>query len=169
MPSLRTAGAVGATVVALGILTSGCSGAAGPVEVPTRNDITHSLAAPTPADAEHWADGVIPDNAVGGTDYVAREAGVLTPGSEPVIVLAGDSGSSTVTIACTTPSASELAYAVVDGGVQVDAGAVACAALGDRAQTHAIAAVPAGATVTLGSAASGLYVYAVSPETSDTR
>lgn len=165
MPKLRIAAAGGAVVLAVGIFTSGCAGDAGPVEVPTQHDVTGPLAAPTPADAAQWADAVIPDNAPGGTDYLAREAGVLEPGAEPIIVLDGAEGTSTVTIACTTRAASALDYAVVSGGAEVDAGTVDCAPVGDPAVTHAVSSVPAGATVTLAAEASGLFVYAVSPET----
>ena len=164
-PKFRSAAAGCATALAIGVLASGCTGRTGPVEVPTQNDVTQTLAEPTPDDAVQWADGVIPDNAVGGTRYVTREAGVLEPGAEPVVVLAGDAGSSSVTLACATRPESALSYAVVVSGAAVDEGTTECPRPGDPAQPHTIAGVPAGASVMLSAERSGLFVYAVTPET----
>lgn len=195
MPKLRTVAAAAAALLALGLSTTACSGRTDPVEIPTTPTDRPEHVEPTPADADAWADGILPDNAVGGSPYTAREAGVLQPGAEPVITLAdaagpgpdtgsggpagsggsGGSGGSagpsgeaplvTVTIACVTGAASTLGYTVSSPDGVLGEGEVACPAVGGRAQPHSIPGLPREAVVELDADAVGLYVWAVQPAT----
>lgn len=169
MPKLTPAAAACVAVLAFGMLTSGCAQRSAPVEIPTRSDDPRTLPRPTADDAAMWADGVIPENALGGATWTQREAGVLDPGREPVISVAADEAPAVVTIACVSGDGGTLSYTVTVAGSDTDTGEIPCAAVDEPARAHAIPAVPADATVELSAGATGLYVYAVSPDTDPAR
>lgn len=169
MPKLRIVAVGAAALLALGLSTTACSGPTGPLEIPTTPGDQPERVDPTPADADAWADGILPENSVGGSPYTAREAGVLQPGAEPLISLAETVGAdallATVTIACVTAEASVLDYTVTSADGVLGAGEVACPAAGERAEPHRIPDLPREATVELAADAVGLYVWAAQPAT----
>lgn len=169
MPKLIPAAAACVAVLAFGMLTSGCAQRTAPVEIPTRSDDPRTLPRPTADDAAVWADGVIPENALGGAAWTQREAGVLDPGREPVISVGPDEAPAVVTIACVSGGGGTLSYTVTAAGADTDGGEIPCAAVDETARTHTIPAVPADATVELSASATGLFVYAVSPDTDGAR
>jgi hypothetical protein len=164
MPKLTSAAAAGAAVLVVGMLASGCAQETAPVEIPTRSDDPRTLPQPTADDARQWADTVIPENALGGASWTQREAGVLEPGSEAIISVTAGEAPAVVTIACVTGSGSELAYTVTADGAAVESGKVPCAAVDGNAEPHGIRDVPAAAPVELSASATGLFVYAVTPD-----
>ncbi|QLD11572.1 hypothetical protein [Microbacterium oleivorans] len=169
MPKPTPAAAACIAVLALGLLTSGCSQRTAPVEIPTRSDDPQSLPRPTAEDAAAWADGVIPENALGGASWTQRASGVLDPGREPLIFVAADEAPALVSIACVTGADSTLSYTVTVAGDDIDRGDIPCAAVDEIASAHTLHDVPAEATVELDAGASGLFVYAVSPDADPAR
>ncbi|RKE64316.1 hypothetical protein DEU36_1539 [Microbacterium sp. AG238] len=163
MPKL-TSVAAGIAVLAVGVLASGCAQRTQPVEIPAPSDDTRTLPRPTADDAQRWADAVIPENALGGASWTQRETGVLEPGGEPIISVSAGEAPAVVTIACVTGSGSRLSYAVSAGGETLESGEVTCAAVDENAEAHPIRDVPADATVELTASATGLFVYAVTPD-----
>ncbi|MFS0713807.1 hypothetical protein ABC195_07975 [Microbacterium sp. 2P01SA-2] len=164
MPKPTSFAAAGIAVLAVGMLASGCAERTPPVEIPTPSDDARTLPRPTADDAQRWADTVIPENALGGASWTQREAGVLQPGGEPIISVAAGEAPALVSIACVTGSGSRMTYTVTAGGEAVDSGDVACAAVDENAEVHSIHDVPADATVELSASATGLFVYAVTPD-----
>ncbi|MEH3089841.1 MAG: hypothetical protein PGN24_09685 [Microbacterium arborescens] len=148
-------------LLTLGLVTTGCAERSGPIEIPTRSDDPGSLPRPTMADAVAWADGVIPDNAVGGTGWTQRQAGVLEPGREPLITVTSDEAPALVSIACISGAGGPMAYVVTVDGAQIDHGDVPCAAVDGTAAPQTLRDVPAEATIAFTAPGTGLFVYAV--------
>ncbi|QCR39321.1 hypothetical protein C1N74_02020 [Microbacterium sp. SGAir0570] len=164
MPKLTSVSAAGIAMLAVGMLACGCAERTPPVEVATPSDDARTLPRPTADDAQRWADTVIPENALGGASWTQREAGVLDPGGEPIIAVTAAEAPAIVTIACVTGSGSQLTYTVTANGETLDSGEATCAAVDENAEAHSIRDVPADATVELSASATGLFVYAVTPD-----
>lgn len=172
MPKVSAAAACAAACAAalsIGLLATGCSGRSAPVEIPARSDDPRTLPHPTANDAARWADTVIPDNAIGGTSWSQRQAGVLEPGREPVITVPAEQAPAIVTIACVSGAGGELAYTVTADDSTLDTGEIPCASVDGTAEPRSIRGVPADATVELTAGDTGLYVYAVSPDAATDR
>lgn len=169
MSPRSTVAAACIALLSVGLLATGCAERSGPIQIPTRSDDPGTLPHPTVSDAVAWADGVIPDNAVGGTGWSQREAGVLEPGREPVITVSSDEAPALVSIACVSGAGGSMAYVVTVAGSPDDRGEVPCAAVDGTAAPQTLRDVPADATVALTAPGTGLFVYAVARDVDPSR
>ena len=129
MRTFRT-GVIAVAVIAV-LLLPGCargSGATDPEATPTipAADPTAGPGIPKDADLIAWADGVLPENQLGGADWVQREVGVVGPGEGELISdVSQDAGLWAVTIACISETGRPMSYELtVDG--EVTDGEIGC-------------------------------------------